>query len=142
MRRDKHYNGGDGDEDKDTVPTAQFPYVIKIIERRLPNPVQPYCQKMSVNSDGSVSPVLNDKNKPIIIKISESDPSESEFVSAFKSKTNSGSGSAATASVGGNIKRWTGHAWEYYAAPDQKDLDKLFKRNDPSNSCVCQWLAQ
>lgn len=43
---------------------------------------------MNVNNDGSVTPVL-ENNNPIIIKLQETDPSESQFASAAMSPVSS-----------------------------------------------------
>lgn len=133
VRREKHSN-----EEDDFM--EQFPYVMKIIERRLPQPnpqLQPYCQKMNVNTDGSISPVVDTKNKPIIMKIGESDPSESEFASAFKPKPTS-----TTSASGGKQRRWNDHTWENHIRLERREPHRLWGRNDPNNSCVCQWVAQ
>ena len=62
-----------------------FPYIVKLSERRLPNPpVQAYCQQMYVNNDGSVTPVVRN-NDHVIIKLQETDPSESQFASVAAS---------------------------------------------------------
>ncbi|KAK6582340.1 hypothetical protein PZA11_004748 [Diplocarpon coronariae] len=56
------------------LPPA-FPKVLKIEERRVPDPlaIPPYCVQHQIDDDGAAQPVLNSTNQPIIIYLNESE---------------------------------------------------------------------
>lgn len=61
---------------------AGYPKIVKIEERRIPEgalTVAPNCVQMTINSDGSPSPLLNSSGLPIQIVLNETDPSLSEM---------------------------------------------------------------
>ena len=141
----------------------QFPYIVKLSERRLPNPApHAYCQKMKANDDGSVTPVL-ENNQPIIIKLQETDPTESQFASAMSPASSSTPTSTPTTNKRYFAKRDT----VAVAEVEEKDWNMmersieeriveaaveewersfgpwyLGKREEPANSCACQWIIQ
>lgn len=150
VRRDNHNNNNndqDGDDnmhDNDADDPPQFPLVVKIAERRLPDPpVGAYCQKMNVNMDGTVSTYYVN-GAPVVIQLSEDDPSDAAFASAAASPVKSSA--AATSTGNGMIRRgWTeeergvaeaaGEEWR------RSEELWLWRREDPAKSCACQWLV-
>lgn len=65
-----------------------FPYVIKIEERRLANPsTQPYCQQYQILDNHQANFVTDDDGNPIIIELTEDDPSFSAYESAGVAST-------------------------------------------------------
>lgn len=60
-----------------------FPYIVKLEERRLPdNPQNPYCQQYQILDSWSANWVADDNGNPIIVELSETDPSWGEYQSA------------------------------------------------------------
>lgn len=145
------------DDDSDDPP--QFPFAVKIAERRLQNPPVPaYCQKMNVNSDGTVSTYYSN-GAPVIIKLAEEDPTDAAFASAAASVIKSSAAATSTASGNamirrGYIERDVGAEEEWRV--EERDIEAriaeaaveewrrseewLWRREDPSKSCACQWM--
>jgi hypothetical protein len=71
---------------RDSAPPV-YPRVVKIQERRIPNPpVKPYCQQMRVLDSGGVNPVPNAAGQPIIISLDEMEaPAPTAVTSAGQS---------------------------------------------------------
>ncbi|KAK4570352.1 hypothetical protein LTR86_002432 [Recurvomyces mirabilis] len=94
----KSYSNGqttdDGDNDKykrqappppiDYANLAQYPFVVKIEERRLSgNTITPYCQQYQILDDGGYGMVVQPGTQnPIIVQLNEQDPSYSAYQSA------------------------------------------------------------
>jgi hypothetical protein len=143
---------GEGKRDthiKDADDPRQFPYLVKVSERRLQQPpVRPYCQKMNINSDGSVTTYLSN-GQPVVVYLSEQDPSDAAFESAAASPIKSSASSAATGTSRRLGRRALGadHVEESWQAKERSEkewdiLDEVFwKREDPDTSCACQWMA-
>ncbi|KAF2398337.1 hypothetical protein EJ06DRAFT_103828 [Trichodelitschia bisporula] len=103
------------------VPTEHFPYIVKVEERRIPNPaVQPYCQKMSVQMDGNITPMLDDDGNYIRVYLNESDPSPSDFAKAYPKKPS---------------RRWAERGVGDW------DWRRVQRRDDPAKSCHCVWVT-
>jgi hypothetical protein len=138
-RRDNHNNNNnknddddDNMHDKDADDPPLFPLVVKIADRRLPDPpVSAYCQKMNVNSDGTVS-TFYANGAPVVIKLSEEDPTDAAFASAAASPVKSSA--VATSTGNGMIRRevWT---------EEERGVAEAARRKDPEKSCACQWLV-
>lgn len=58
-----------------------LPYVVKIEERRLPNSPQPYCQQYQILDNGQAN-WLSENGGPVIVNLSEQDPSFGAYESA------------------------------------------------------------
>ena len=101
-------------------PPPDYPRVVKIEERRLPNSPQPYCQKMTILPAGGIVPA-NNNDGPNVIHLQETDPTMQEFISAPAGGAAASSGSAATTVT--ESKRG------------------LLRRVDPPNACHCQWIV-
>jgi hypothetical protein len=118
-----------------TGPLPQLPFIMKIEERRVPNSaaaVQPYCQKMLVPPDGDPMPLRDDDGNPIRINLMESDPSASEFSTAFSPKK-----TAAPSATSPHQRR----AEEAADLREYFRQNNLWKRNDPPKSCHCLWVS-
>jgi hypothetical protein len=118
-----------------TGPLPQLPFIMKIEERRVPNSaaaVQPYCQKMLVPPNGDPMPLRDDDGNPIRINLMESDPSVSEFSTAFSPKK------TGTASATGPHQKRAEEAAELREYFRRNDI---WKRNDPPKSCHCLWVS-
>lgn len=62
---------------------SAFGYVVKIEERRTAGSPQPYCQKMQILDDGTAGVVVNTSTgQPIVIDLSEEDPSITAYQTA------------------------------------------------------------
>jgi len=156
---------GKGMHQNDADNTQQFPFWVKLSERRLRNIAQrPYCQKMTVASDGSVSTFLQD-GAPVKVWLDEVDPSDGAFESAAALPVSSPVAVASSTAVSDAVKRavqegfgadgdwavqeraledrmaeaaveeWRGYDDELAAVVE------YWKREDPAKSCACQWLV-
>lgn len=101
-------------------PPPDYPRVVKIEERRLPNSPQPYCQKMTISPAGGID-LANNNDGPNFIKLQETDPTMEEFFSTPVGGAAASSGSAATTVT--ESKRG------------------LLRRYDPPKACHCQWVV-
>jgi hypothetical protein len=133
-----------------TSPPSRFPFIVKIEERRLPNPAfTPFCQRMHVLPNGATVPLLNDNGNPIVEVLREAPTNKADAqVTAGVMTGQSGhsrKGSVADAvSSNGRARR----RWEMPPAINEEwgvDWDgkaKLIRRNqEPSNSCHCVWVS-
>lgn len=98
-------------------PPPDYPRVVKIEERRLPNSPHPYCQKMTILPTGDIVPA-NSSGSLIIVHLQETDPTMQEFISASAGGAAAPSGSATTERKRG-----------------------LLRRDDPPNACHCLWIV-
>lgn len=74
------------DADADAAAAASssripaYPRIVKIEERRLPNPPsQPYCQRMVLLDNGKIAPAPNGNDPAVALWLQEQDPSYSEY---------------------------------------------------------------
>lgn len=154
-------NDNDDDNNKDADIVPQFPLLVKLAERRLPHPpTNPYCQKMNVNPDGSISTYYVN-GQPVIIKLTEQDPTEAAFESAATTPLKSSVAPTQTISTNSMIKRgfiqrdvgsgveegWKAEERDIEermaeeAVDEWKLLDEVYwKREDPTKACACQWM--
>jgi hypothetical protein len=143
MRRgaDKDYSAAASSASASSFPSPtgslpQLPFIMKVEERRVPNSaaaVQPYCQKMLVPSNGEPMPLRDDDGNPIRVNLMESDPSVSEFATAFSPKK-----TAAATSTAPHQRRAAEEAAELR---EYFRRNELWKRNDPPKSCHCLWVS-
>jgi hypothetical protein len=50
-----------------TNSTHPYPNIVKVVEQRpLSNAISPYCQQYQVLNDGSIRPIMDDKDNSII----------------------------------------------------------------------------
>jgi hypothetical protein len=130
-----------------TNPPARFPFVIKVEERRLPNPAwQPYCQQMRVADDGRMVPHLDAQGQPIIERIKEAAPSKSDpLVTAGvghqmrKGASGQDGRNADMFAVGHKDRRKMRRAVPLRPYREGRRLAR--RSNEPSNSCHCQWVS-
>lgn len=94
------------------VRMPPYPRIVKLEERRVPGSPQPYCQQMILLDDGQMTTPTNGNDGPTRIWLQESAPSYEEYFNAQSSGT-----------------------------PGPR-RDTLQKRNDPADSCHCQWMFQ
>jgi hypothetical protein len=127
-----------------TAPPERFPFVIKVEERRLPNPAgQPYCQQMRVAEDGSMVPNLDGQGQPIIERIREAAPSKSDplVTAGLEHQMRKGSsgqdGRSADMFAVGHKKRRKARR----AVPLEPYRQLARRSNEPANSCHCQWVS-
>jgi hypothetical protein len=126
-----------------TGAPARFPFVLKVEERRLPNPAgQPYCQQMRAGEDGRMEPKLDAHGQPIIERIKEAAPSKSDplVTGGVGHQTRKG----ATGQDGRNADMFAvGHKdrRRRRAVPLEPYRRLARRSNEPSNSCHCQWVS-
>jgi hypothetical protein len=134
-----------------TGPPSRFPYIIKLEERRLPNPAfQPYCQRMKVNPDGSTVPLLKDGDNPIVKIIREAPTNQNDAqVTAGVQSGQSGhqrkyaSSNQAMNRVQRARRKFDVPLVNMEVGVESDGTTKLLKRNnrEPSNSCHCVWVS-
>jgi hypothetical protein len=119
-----------------TTPPPRFPYIIKIDERRFPNlAFRPFCQKMTVNSDGSIAPKIDSTtgNKTIeFIKEPVWDKKSSSQKKYWKPVSENVRSSG---QQGQMFKRALGE-WDMSAEGEIVKKDTM-----PTNGCHCQWVS-
>jgi hypothetical protein len=124
-----------------TSPPTRFPYVIKMEERRLPNPAfHPFCQRMVALNDGTLAPKLDANGSPMIEYLKEAPGAKND--------------AQATAGLGNGHQRKEhlplegsiGHKKRYVIrqhgeteAPVSQGITR--SRDEPSNGCHCQWVS-
>ncbi|KAF1982233.1 hypothetical protein K402DRAFT_407744 [Aulographum hederae CBS 113979] len=108
-------------------PTSKlplFPYVVKLEERRVPSPTaKPYCQQMQYMNDFQLQPFPGPANVNRI-EIEELDPSPADFASAMPSGSSDGGH--------GRVKK-------VRVRREGRDM-QMERRDDPADSCHCQWM--
>jgi len=137
---------------------ARFPFIVKLEERRLPNPTfQPYCQQMIAQADGSIVPKQDENGHDIIEWIKEAasnkaDPQVTAGVSAngvsqsqlhqHRKGPNGESIDSAAAFVVRRAAQEGPSGLGEFALGADGSVKRLRKRNnEPSNSCHCQWVS-
>jgi hypothetical protein len=125
-----------------TSAPSRFPFIVKIEERRLPNPLfTPFCQRMRVLADGSTVPYMENGN-PVVEVLKEAAPQKIDAqVTAGVVSGQSGHSHKGAYEGNGRYRRrdevlWTGEF--------EVDMAKgvLRRRNqEPSNSCHCVWVS-
>ena len=157
----KDNDGPKGMHNNDAENTQQFPLVMKLAERRLRSvAIAPYCQKMVVDSMGGVTPYLQN-GAPVKVYLYEVDPSNGAFESAAASpvsgepplatdvrKRHLGADAAAALDLDWALRerdledRMAADAVAEWRAFDEVEaVAAYWKREDPANSCACQWLV-
>jgi hypothetical protein len=57
------------------MPFAPYPRAVKVKERRIDSAPKPYCVQVMVMPDNTTAPVLNGAGQPVIVHITEDEPS-------------------------------------------------------------------
>jgi hypothetical protein len=140
-----------GAQPTQTGPPTRFPYIIKLEERRLPNPAfQPYCQRMQVKADGTTVPLLKDGVNPIVEIVREAPTNQND--AQVTAGVTSGQSGHQRKYVPSNLAKNIGpHARRRFDVPlvnmeigvELDGTTQLLKRNnrEPSNSCHCVWVS-
>jgi hypothetical protein len=134
-----------------TGPPSRFPYIIKLEERRLPNPAfQPYCQRMQVKADGSTVPLLKDDNNPIveIVREAPTNQNDAQVTAGVKSGQSGHQRKYAASNLAANKVRRDQRRFDVPMVNMEFGVEsdgttKLLKRSnrEPSNSCHCVWVS-
>jgi hypothetical protein len=136
-----------------TPPPSRFPFIVKLEERRLPNPAfTPFCQRMRVLADGRTIP-LTDNGNPVVEFLREAPANKVDAqVTAGVIQGQSGhSGRRPMEGVfmnGRSESRRVRRGESWPAEPrisgewNVQANGKIVKRNqEPGNSCHCVWVS-
>jgi hypothetical protein len=133
-----------------TPPPSRFPYIVKLEERRLPNPAfSPFCQRMYVHPNGSTTPLLSDNGNPIVEVLHEApgNTADAQVTAGVVTGQSGHSKKGNAVDISGNW-RSRRRRWEMPPPLNEEwgvDMDgnvKLIRRNqEPSNSCHCVWVS-
>jgi hypothetical protein len=130
---------------------SRFPYIIKVEERRLPNPAfTPFCQRMQILEDGTRVPKPDTPENKITLK--EATPAKADAqvtggvsLNGHNRKGPSGS-NVVDGGIAGHVRLMKREAPLLTAA--QWELARhgggnafVGKRDEPDNSCHCQWVS-
>jgi hypothetical protein len=93
-----------------------YPRIVKIEERRLAGSPQPYCRRMVMLDNGVIAPAPNGNDPIVTLGLQENDPSYDDYMAAAALSSSS-------------------------SRKGRRDEAAGFERRDePSNSCHCQWM--
>ncbi|KAF2673151.1 hypothetical protein BT63DRAFT_475702 [Microthyrium microscopicum] len=127
-----------------TDPPSRFPFLIKIEERRLPNPAfTPFCQRFRILPNGVREPQTDEHGNKVveIIKEAPGGKTDAQVTAGVAQGTsnhqkkgyqsNGGAGSEY-----GKVRRRQVGEWEM-----GYDGNVVRRNAEPSNSCHCQWVS-
>nr|POE89794.1 hypothetical protein CFP56_20263 [Quercus suber] len=128
---------------------ALYPYVVKIAERRISgNTVKPYCQQYQILDDYEYGPVYINGD-PVVIMLTEDDPSYSAYQSADAASTRKMfnkrlvDGECHCQWISGQEcarLAFERYGWECLGAGNNKEAH-LYDIYDPSAHVRCKWLV-
>jgi len=120
-----------------TSPPLRFPFIVKIEERRLPNPeFTPFCQRMIVRPNGVTEPKLDKHGQNIIEIIKEAPGGKSD--AQVTAGVTPGQSSHQKKGYQQNGRSKARRSWEY----EVTQAGHVVRRNvEPGNSCHCQWVS-
>jgi hypothetical protein len=142
-----------------TQPPSRFPFIVKLEERRLPNPAfAPFCQRMRVLTDGRTIP-LTDNGNPVVEILREA-PANKVDAQVTAGVIQGQSGHSGRKPMEGvfmsgrseerRVRRGEQGEKTYWPVEPRvigewgiEESGKVVKRNnqEPGNSCHCVWVS-